>query len=168
MTSYQSEIDTCSQKHDGLKCPKFTTTKKLNYPEWFNFIDSILIACVLTWSLRHDYRIIDCYGEYSKASIKKSFSFNYSEYSKVMVLVFKYSLRASLPRSFPNPDSLNPPNGVATSVLLYLRKGFFEILTKEKVRKVKWMKEKKNEKKLEWMRTYTLTKQVPASRCSLT
>merc|ERR1719295_931139 len=89
------------------------------------------MACVLT--LQHNYRIIDCYGEYSKASIKKSGSFNYSEYSKVMVLVFKYSLRASLPRSFPNPDSLNPPNGVATSVLLY-----------------------------------TLTKQVPASRCSLT
>ena len=36
-------------------------------------------------------------------------------------MVFKYSLSASLPRSFPKPDSLKPPNGVATSVLLYLR-----------------------------------------------
>ena len=41
-------------------------------------------------------------------------------YSNVMVLVFIYSLSASLPKSFPKPDSLNPPNGAATSVLLYL------------------------------------------------
>jgi len=43
---------------------------------------------------------------------------NYNEYSKVMVFVFKYSLRASLPKSFPKPDSLKPPKGAATSVLL--------------------------------------------------
>jgi len=42
----------------------------------------------------------------------------YNEYSKVMVFVFKYSLRASLPKSFPKPDSLKPPKGAATSVLL--------------------------------------------------
>ena len=44
------------------------------------------------------------------------------EYSMVMVLVFMYSLRASLPRSFPKPDSLTPPKGAATSVLLYLER----------------------------------------------
>ena len=51
--------------------------------------------------------------------------FYYSEYSKVIVFVFKYSLSASLPKSFPKPDSLNPPNGVATSVLLYLGEKVF-------------------------------------------
>ena len=76
--------------------------------------------------------------------------FYYSEYSKVIVFVFKYSLSASLPKSFPKPDSLNPPNGVATSVLLYLGEKFLE------------------EKKMNQFNTYTLTKQVPASRCSLT
>ena len=35
------------------------------------------------------------------------------------VFVFKYSLNASWPRSFPNPDCLKPPKGAATSVLLY-------------------------------------------------
>ena len=42
----------------------------------------------------------------------------YRLYSKVIVLVLRYSFRASLPRSFPNPDCLNPPKGAATSVLL--------------------------------------------------
>lgn len=39
-------------------------------------------------------------------------------YSTVTALVFRYSSRASIPRSFPNPDCLKPPNGEATSVLL--------------------------------------------------
>ena len=45
----------------------------------------------------------------------------YKLYSNVIVLVFRYSFSASLPRSFPKPDCLNPPNGAATSVLLYLK-----------------------------------------------
>ena len=40
--------------------------------------------------------------------------------SNVMVLVLRYSLSASFPRSLPNPDILNPPKGAATSVLLYV------------------------------------------------
>lgn len=40
------------------------------------------------------------------------------QYSIVTVLTLRYSLRASLPKSFPNPDCLKPPKGAATSVLL--------------------------------------------------
>ena len=70
-------------------------------------------------------------------------------------MVFKYSLSASLPRSFPKPDSLKPPNGVATSVLLYLRSRYgVDVASKKEI--------------FSTMTTYTLTKQVPASRCSLT
>lgn len=40
------------------------------------------------------------------------------QYSTVTALVFRYSDRASSPRSFPKPDCLKPPKGEATSVLL--------------------------------------------------
>lgn len=40
------------------------------------------------------------------------------QYSKVTVLIRRYSFKAASPRSLPNPDCLNPPKGAATSVLL--------------------------------------------------
>ena len=76
-----------------------------------------------------------------------------------MVFVLRYSLRASLPRSFPKPERLNPPKGAATSVLLQLKM----IIIIQSHLKLIFQNPEKGQ-----TITYILTKHVPASRCSLT